>query len=97
MMLQCLKKNINWGFLPGPKKKGGGEKKAILCEPKLISDHDRDGSESQISALECCICETQTQAMPLNSQGPFLRASGPSVTGLLVNCHTDSVTHGQII
>lgn len=32
-----------------------------------------------------------------NSHGPFWRASGPSVTGLLVNCHTDFVTHGQII
>lgn len=36
-------------------------------------------------------------ALTPNSHGPSWGACGPSVTGLLLNCHTDFVTHGQII
>lgn len=53
-----------------------------------------------ISALECCIWAAglrPAHPLPPHSQRPFSGASCPSVTGLLVNCHTDFVTHGQII
>lgn len=42
-------------------------------------------------------CAHRPPLLPLHSQRPFAGASGPSVTGLLVNCHTDFMTHGQII
>lgn len=45
----------------------------------------------------CSIKANGAPALTPNSHGPFWRACGPSVTGLLVNCHTDFVTHGQII
>lgn len=93
-MSLVLKEERKWISLPLPKI---CPSKSILCRPTHQWPWESCQWHPDFCIRNLHICATQIQAMPLYSQGAFLKASGPSVTGLLVNCHMDIVAHGQII